>query len=67
MSLGLSTAALSAEDMATAVMDILHQHGWHEAAFVAHSYGTFVCSRIAQRFRPQVQSMVGCLMGSGLG
>ncbi len=50
--------ALSTDEMALAAKEILHKHGWQQAAFIGHSYGTFVMSRIAQLHQSIVQSMV---------
>ena len=58
VSVCLSRQSLCSDDMATAVRDILRQHGWAQAAFIGHSYGTFVLSRIAQIHKPIIQSMV---------
>ena len=61
VSVCLSRQSLCSDDMAVAVTDILQQHGWAQAAFIGHSYGTFVLSRIAQMYKPIVQSMVRLL------
>lgn len=37
------------------------RHGFSQAAFVGHSYGTFVLSRVIQQHRHTVQSMVRAL------
>lgn len=58
VSVCLSRQSLCSDDMAMAVRDILQQHGWAQAAFIGHSYGTFVLSRIAQIHKPIIQSMV---------
>ncbi len=58
VSVCLSRQSLCSDDMATAVRDILQQHGWAQAAFIGHSYGTFVLSRIAQIHKPIIHSMV---------
>ena len=59
VSVCLARQALTTDDMAAAVKDILHKHGWSQAAFIGHSYGTFVLSRIAQINKHIIQSMVG--------
>ena len=61
VSVCLSRQAMCSDDMAMAVRDILHNHGWAQAAFIGHSYGTFVLSRIAQIHKPIIQSMVSWL------
>ena len=38
-------------------MCMLDQQGGGKACVVGHSYGTFVASRIAQRFAPRLQSL----------
>lgn len=58
VSVCLHWRAHSTDAMATAAKDILKRHGWSQAAFIGHSYGTFVMSRIAQLHQPIVQSMV---------
>eukprot|EP00884_Botryococcus_braunii_P016768 jgi/Botrbrau1/3775/Bobra.0183s0010.1 len=37
---------------------ILWRHGYEDACFIAHSYGTFCASRICQLYRPIVHSLV---------
>ena len=58
VSVCLHWRAHSTDTMAAAARDILKRHGWSQAAFIGHSYGTFVMSRIAQLHQPIVQSMV---------
>ena len=58
VSVCLHWRAHSTDTMAAAASDILKKHGWSQAAFIGHSYGTFVMSRIAQLHQPIVQSMV---------
>ena len=58
VSVCLHWRALTTDQMAAAAQEILHKHGWDQAAFIGHSYGTFVMSRIAQLHQPIVQSMV---------
>jgi pimeloyl-ACP methyl ester carboxylesterase len=58
VSVCLHTYCHSTDAMASAAAAILARHGWKQAAFMGHSYGTFVLSRIAQLHRPLVQSMV---------
>ena len=58
VSVGLHTAGRTTDAMADAAVAILARHGWRQAAFMGHSYGTFVLSRVAQLHRPLVQSMV---------
>jgi len=58
VSVCLHWKAHSTDAMALAAKEILHKHGWQQAAFIGHSYGTFVMSRIAQLHQSIVQSMV---------
>ena len=58
VSVCLHWRALTTDQMAQAAQEILHKHGWDQAAFIGHSYGTFVMSRIAQLHQSIVQSMV---------
>ena len=58
VSVCLHWRALTTDQMAHAAQEILHKHGWDQAAFIGHSYGTFVMSRIAQLHQSIVQSMV---------
>lgn len=58
VSVCLHWRAHSTDAMAQAAHDILDKHGWRQAAFIGHSYGTFIMSRIAQLHQPIVQSMV---------
>ena len=41
-----------------AIKEIMQRNHWNTAAFVGHSYGTFVLSRMAQLHRDLVESMV---------
>ncbi len=58
VSVGLHTTGRTTDAMADAAAAILAKHGWQQAAFMGHSYGTFVLSRVAQMHRPLIQSMV---------
>ncbi|CAL8466496.1 g6032 [Coccomyxa elongata] len=58
VSVCLSWRAFSTDAMADAAVEVLQRHGFSQAAFVGHSYGTFVLSRIVQQHRHTVQSMV---------
>lgn len=58
VSICLSWRAVSTCDMADACAEILERHGWKQAAFMAHSYGTFVVTRVSHMHRHLVQSMV---------
>lgn len=58
VSICLSWRAVSTCEMADACAGILERHGWKQAAFMAHSYGTFVLTRISHMHRHLVQSMV---------
>ena len=58
VSVGLHLTGRTTDAMADAAADILAKHGWQQAAFMGHSYGTFVLSRMAQMYRPLIQSMV---------
>lgn len=48
------------DDMADATAAILKAHGSEQAVVVAHSYGTFVASRLVNKFEGSVHSL--CLM-----
>lgn len=56
--LGLTWRAVSTDTVADAIASLMEKQGWPTAAFVAHSYGTFVASRIIQLHRPRVESVV---------
>ena len=58
VSLSLCTRAVTPDVVAQAIVQVLRSHHWPCAAFVGHSYGTFVLSRIAQMHRHLVESMV---------
>ncbi|KAK9804722.1 hypothetical protein WJX72_001924 [[Myrmecia] bisecta] len=58
VSLRLCLRATDVDDIAHAAAAILHRHGYQEACFVAHSFGTFCVSRICQLHREIVQSVV---------
>eukprot|EP01134_Creolimax_fragrantissima_P007180 CFRG7180T1 len=57
-------ALIATEQVATmdivsdAILDILRRHGSEKAAFVGHSYGTFVVARICKRFPEAIE---GCI------
>lgn len=57
VSVSLTRRAVTADAVASAAAGILARHGWQSAAFVGHSYGTFVLSRLAQTRAALVQSM----------
>lgn len=59
ISLSLCTRAVTPDTVMEAVVEMLRRNRWHKAAFVAHSYGTFILSCIAQQHRDLVESMVG--------
>lgn len=56
--LRLQLRAREVDEVADAAAAILWRHGYAEACFVAHSYGTFCASRIAQLHRSLVHSLV---------
>ena len=58
VSVSLTRRAVSADDIVSAAAGILARHGWASAAWVGHSYGTFVLSRLVQTRRELVQSLV---------
>ncbi|EFJ48493.1 hypothetical protein VOLCADRAFT_90773 [Volvox carteri f. nagariensis] len=47
----------SADDIAAGVVGLLDRLGLEQACVVAHSYGTFVASRLAQLYAHRMQSM----------
>ena len=57
VSVSLTRRAVTADAVASAAAGILERHGWQSAAFVGHSYGTFVLSRLALTRAALVQSM----------
>lgn len=63
VSLQLCLEAVTVEEVAQTVARILQRHGYTDACFVAHSYGTFCVSRLRQLF-PSVsyQSKLACAM-----
>lgn len=56
--LRLQLRSREVDDVANAAAAILWRHGFPEACFVAHSYGTFCASRITQLHRSVVHSLV---------
>jgi hypothetical protein len=58
VSLRLNWRAKAVDDVAHAAAQILWRHSYGDACFVAHSYGTFCVSRIAQLHASLVHSMV---------
>jgi len=56
--LRLQLQAREVDEVADAAAAILWRHGYAEACFVAHSYGTFCASRIAQLHSSLVHSLV---------
>ncbi len=58
VSVSLTRRPVAADAVAAAAAGVLARHGWPRAAFVGHSYGTFVCSRLAQTRPALVQSLV---------
>ena len=58
VSVSLTRRPVAADAVAAAAAGVLARHGWARAAFVGHSYGTFVCSRLAQTRPALVQSLV---------
>ncbi|KAK9809735.1 hypothetical protein WJX73_001115 [Symbiochloris irregularis] len=58
VSLSLCSRAVTPDVVADAVVEVLRRRRWQRAAFVAHSYGTFVLSRIVQKHQSMVESMV---------
>ncbi|BDA49445.1 hypothetical protein COCOBI_14-0620 [Coccomyxa sp. Obi] len=55
--LRLQLRAREVDEVANAAAAILWRHGFPEACFVAHSYGTFCASRITQLHRSVVHSL----------
>ncbi len=58
MGLRLQLRARDVDEVANAAAAILWRHGFPEACFVAHSYGTFCASRVTQLHRSVVHSLV---------
>ena len=58
VSLRLNWRAKAVDDVAHAAAQVLWRHSYADACFVAHSYGTFCVSRIAQLHSSLVHSMV---------
>lgn len=56
--LRLQLRAREVDEVANAAAAILWRHGFPEACFVAHSYGTFCASRVTQLHRSLVHSLV---------
>ena len=61
VSLSLCSQAVSPDVVCEAIVEVMQRNKWTRAAFVGHSYGTFVLSRMAQLHRPLVESMVPSL------
>ena len=62
VSLSLCSQAVSPDVVCEAIAEVLRRNGWAKAAFIGHSYGTFVLSRMVQLHRPAVESMVRLLV-----
>ena len=58
ISLSLCTRAVTPDVVAAALVEVMRRNCWPRAAYVGHSYGTFVLSRIVQMHRHLVESMV---------
>ena len=58
VSLSLCSGAVSPDVVCEAIVEVMQRNKWSRAAFVGHSYGTFVLSRMTQLHRPLVESMV---------
>ncbi|KAK9803224.1 hypothetical protein WJX73_006378 [Symbiochloris irregularis] len=58
VSLSMCLRAVSPDVVCKAIVEILHRNNWTKAAFVGHSYGSFVLSRMAQLHKNRVESMV---------
>ena len=64
MGLRLQLRARDVDEVANAAAAILWRHGFPEACFVAHSYGTFCASRVTQLHRSVVHSLVSARISS---
>lgn len=53
-----SVRATFVDSVAHTAACILWRHGYEDACFLAHSYGTFCVSRMCQIYRPMVHSLV---------
>ncbi|GLC42878.1 hypothetical protein PLESTM_001392800 [Pleodorina starrii] len=58
VSMRLCSIIPSADDIAAAVVGLMDELGLGQACVVAHSYGTFVASRLAQKYGLRLQSLV---------
>lgn len=58
VSLNLCSHAVSPDLVVEAIAEVLRRNKWQKAAFVGHSYGTFVLSRMVQLHRGSVECMV---------
>lgn len=58
VALRLCWKAASIDQVAEAAHQAVMAHGHEKACFVGHSYGTFVCSRICQKYPEAVGSVV---------
>ncbi|GLC45146.1 hypothetical protein PLESTM_001693400 [Pleodorina starrii] len=57
VSMRLCSIIPSADDIASGAVDLMDRLGLQQACVVAHSYGTFVASRMAQLHADRMQSM----------
>ena len=67
VSLGMATHAVTPDVVMLAIVEFMHRNAWPRAAFVGHSYGTFVLSRLVQTHRDMVESMVRSAEEAGMG
>ncbi|MCJ1422508.1 hypothetical protein MMC29_000388 [Sticta canariensis] len=58
VSLNLCSHAISPDVVVEAIAEVLRRNRWKTAAFIGHSYGTFVLSRMVQLHRQAVESLV---------
>ena len=58
VSLSLCSRAVAPDVVCEAIAEVMRRNHWSRAAFIGHSYGTFVLSRMAQLHHDMVESMV---------
>ena len=66
VSLSMCHRAVSPDVVCEAIAEVLRRNRWSQAAFIGHSYGTFVLSRMVQLHRDVVESMVSITLPSVL-
>ena len=66
VSMSMCMRAKGPDVVCEVIAEIMKRHSCSKAAFVGHSYGTFVLSRMAQLHRDLVESMVSGLYSHGV-